>query len=177
MDNIQLSQKTQKPVVPVSDQPLTLDPNNMTEPQAVMSQPLPVQPPAPSASGQQPSPQPQYPVSGPLKEMAPIPQAPVTEYVRPSEVEPQLPDEVKEAGMEVVENKERPQLTADHKALGIEHAKESVPVVVSPTSSVQLPYTLQDAKLIEKQVPRTESRHWLAALTEYIWRKMQAVAG
>jgi len=159
MDNTKPAQPVIPPVVPVSDQSLTLDPNLMTAPTAP----------------QQPVAQPQYPVGGPHKEMAPVTKTPISEVMRPTEVQPQLQPEVQEAGVEVVENREQPQLTAEHKAVGIEHAKESVPMPLSPQPTVQLPYSLQDAKVIGKQVSRYESKHWLAALTEYIWRKFQAV--
>lgn len=173
--------QAQAPVVSVSNQPLTLDPNMLSTPmpQASVAQPVaqPVQPQVPpqTVAPIQPIQSPQYPVSGPHKEAAPIMQAPVSEYVRPTEVAPQLQPEVREAGVEVVTNPEQPQLTQEHKAVGLEPAKEAVPVVIPTQPTIQLPYTAQQAKEIEKKVPVAESRHWLAVLTEYLLKKLQGV--
>jgi len=95
--------------------------------------------------------------------------------VRPR-VAPQLPQEVAEAGVEVVTNSEQPQLTPAHQAVGIEPAKEAVPVVIPTQPTIQLPYTALEVKQIEKKVPISESKHWLAALTEYLHKKIGGVA-
>lgn len=117
--------------------------------------------------------QPAHPVSGPHKEYAPV-EAPVHEYVEPhaSEIAPILPSEVEEF-VEVVENKEEPQLTDEHRAVGIEHAPAATPVVVSDQPVVQMPYTYQQAEQVVKDTSVEESKHWLAALTEYLLRKLQ----
>ncbi len=122
----------------------------------------------------QTAPAPQY-HGGPHKEMAPISHAPVSEYLSPTEVAPQLHPEVQEAGVEAVENKEQPQLSQDHKEAGIEYAKEATPVVIPPPTTVTLPYAVEEAKQIVKKTSTAESKHWLAALTEYIVRKLQTV--
>lgn len=158
---------TPVPVVPVSTQPLTLDPNMMT-PQAVTQPSVPTMPTT--------APQISNPVSGPHKEIAPIRQAPVSEYVKPTEVAVELPQEVAEAGVEVVHNAEQPHITPEHQAVGIEPAKEAVPAVVAPApKTITLPYSAAQAKQIEKQAPLTESRHWLAALTAYLLKKLQLI--
>lgn len=167
MDN---SQQPVQPVptapVPVSTSPLTLDPNMMSEPTPVAQAQMP----------QQPAPQPQYSVSGPHKEAGPIMQAPVSEYVRPSEVTPQIPQEVSEAGVEVSPNPEHVPLNQTHQQVGIQHAKEATPVVIPTQPTVQLPYTALEAKEIEKKTSINESKHWLAALTEYLLKKIQGAA-
>lgn len=168
--SVQAPPAARSPVVPVSSEPLTLDPNMMTPQTQAVAAPQPISnAPAPA--------QPSYPVSGPHKEISPIRQAPVTEYVKPTEVAVQLPQEVAEAGVEVVHNAEQPQLTPEHQAVGIEPAKEAVPAVVAPApKTVTLPYTPTQAKQIEKQAPVTESRHWLAALTEFLLKKLQLIS-
>lgn len=173
----QVAQTVTQPIVPVSDQPLTLDPNQMSEVSS-QSQP-PAQPVIQPLS--RPIQAPQNPVSGPHKEVAPVRQmptaeAPVAEYVRPTEVAPQLQQEVVDAGVEVVHNPEQPQLTQEHKAVGLELAKEAVPVTIPAQPTTQLPYSAQEVKEIEKKVPISESKHWLAALTEYLLKKLQGAA-
>ncbi|CAN5126076.1 hypothetical protein BH09PAT1_BH09PAT1_4990 [soil metagenome] len=158
------------PVVPISNQPLTLDPNQMSEP--AVQQAL-VQPVAPVQA--QPIQTPANAISGPHKEAGPVMMAPVAEYVRPTEMAPQLQAEVAEAGVEVVNNPEQPQLTQEHKDVGIEPAKEAVPVIIPTQPSIQLPYTSLEVKNIVKKVPISESKHWLAALTEYLLKKIQGV--
>ncbi len=172
--------QTPVPVVPISDQPLTLDPNMLSTPapQAQATPQVsqqPVQQPVQPTVQPQPIQAPQYPVSGPHKEAMPVRQAPVAEYVRPTEVAPVLQQEVAEAGVEVVHNPEQPQLTPEHKAVGIEHAKEAVPVTIPMQPSIQLPYTPSQVQEIEKKVPISESKHWLAVLTEYLMKKLQGV--
>ncbi|MDP3988581.1 MAG: hypothetical protein Q8P80_05570 [Candidatus Levybacteria bacterium] len=72
----------------------------------------------------------QSPVGSVKKELVePIGQ---TEWVTPSETEPVLHAEVKEAGVEVVS--EVPQITQEQIKVGIEPAKESVPVSTTPTA-------------------------------------------
>jgi len=149
--------------VPVSPEPLTMDPNMMSEPIA-------------PTSTQKPIAQPPSPMSGPHKEAGPVYQAPVSEYVRPTEVTPQIPLEVAESGVEASPNIEQPQLTQEHKAVGIQHAKEATPVAIPTHPTVQLPYTPLEAKEIEKTTSITESKHWLAALTEYLLKKIQGTA-
>jgi len=159
-------QVVQPTPVPVSTQPLTMDPNMMSEPVVPTAAPF----------VQKPITQPQNPMSGPHKEAGPIQQAPVSEYVRPTEVTPQIPLEVAEAGVEATPNSEQPQLTQEHKAVGIQHAKETTPVAIPTHPTVQLPYTPLEAKQIEKTTSISESKHWLAALTEYLLKKIQGVA-
>jgi hypothetical protein len=142
-----------------------MDPNLMSDP-AVVAPPL----------IQKPIAQPQNPMSGPHKEAGPIMQAPVSEYVRPSEVTPQIPQEVAEAGVEVSPNPEHVPLNQTHQQVGIHHAKEATPVAIPTQPTVQLPYTPLEAKEIEKKTSTTESKHWLAALTEYLLKKIQGIA-
>lgn len=172
----QTPQTSSQPVIPISNQPLTLDPNQLSEP--AQTTPSPAQQAVPAQQLSRPIPTPPNPVSGPHKEIAPIRQvpvveAPVTEYIRPTEVSPQLNQEVVEAGVEVVNNPEQPQLTQEHKTAGLEPAKEAVPVTVPLQPTIQLPYSAQQVKEIEKKVPISESKHWLAALTEYLLKKIQ----
>lgn len=152
----QLKQDT--PVVPVSDQPLTLDPNNLS---------VPTQPPPAQVM------QVNQPIVGGHKEAGPIIQAPVSEYVKQTETAPKIEPEVAEAGVEAVVNQEQPQLTSAHAAVGIQPAKEAVPVVVSDQSALKFPYSSEQAKEIEKKTPASESRHWLAVLVAFLMKRLQ----
>ena len=117
-------------------------------------------------SGQGPvvSTAPTNPVATAHKESEPIsvvsPEAPV-EYIKPSEVvEPEIHQEVAEAGVEAVS--ETPHVTQQHQAIGITPAKESVPVQTQPTGVVQLPQTQQEAMhLLKKERDPKNSWPWL----------------
>ncbi len=158
--------------VPISDQPLTLDPNQMpVEPPPAR---VPVQVPVPAAQPIVPVPQPIG--GGAHKERAPSIQAPISEYLRPSEQMPSLSPEVAEAGIEVAPNSEQPQLDDSHKAAGIQPARDAIPVVIPQTTSIYLPYNPAQAKQVGKESSIGESRHWLAQLTGYIIRKFQSIS-
>jgi hypothetical protein len=116
------------------------------------------------------------PVSGPHKEHAPLTvEAPVAEYVRPTEVEPVLHPEVAESGVEVVEQQERPQISVEQKAVGVNHAPPVMPVSMTQTATVTLPYTPQQVVALEKTTKVDESAHWLVVLTKYIMQKLQII--
>ena len=92
------------------------------------------------------------PVSLPQKEQAPVisdaSKDQAAELIKPSEEEPKIPQEVKEAGVEAVS--EKPYLTEEHKALGIKHAKEGTPVSTQPSGIVKLPMSENEALKIIK---------------------------
>lgn len=127
-------------------------------------------------SGMQQPVQPMQPVSGPHKEHAPLTvEAPVAEYLRPTEVEPVLHPEVAEAGVEVVEQQERPQISVEQKAVGVNHAPPVMPMTVSQTQTVTLPYTPQQVLAMEKTTKVENADHWLVVLTKYIMQKLQII--
>lgn len=85
------------------------------------------------------------------------------EFITASEPTPKILPEVKDAGVEEV--KDALPLTEEHKALGIEHAKESTPVVTEPSGIVGSPLTKAQAKQIIKMHKKiADSIVWLAML-------------
>jgi len=175
MDNSQtpsqqvpVAQAIQQASVPVSTQPLTLDPNQMSEPNVSTTA-------ASSSVVPQSIQQPQYPISGPHKETGPVMQAPVSEYLRPTEVVPQISAEAAEAGVEESPNMEQFQLTSEHTAVGIKHAGNAMPVAIPTQPAMQLPYTPLEAKEVVRSTSIAESKHWLASLTEFLLKKIQGV--
>ena len=86
-----------------------------------------------------------------------------SEFIKPSESEPQISQELKEIGVESVSH--IPTLTEEHRQAGIYHAKESVPVPTEPTGSVQLPMSQAQAQSVLKLHKKvSDSIVWLAAL-------------
>ncbi|HUD44097.1 MAG TPA: hypothetical protein VMR41_00990 [Patescibacteria group bacterium] len=136
------------------------------------SQPIvpPVVPP------QQP---PAQPVSLPNKEQGPMGQ--VSEYMKPSDVaetKPEIPAEVKEAGVEHAENVEHLQLNEEHAQVGIQHAKESVPVAPTIARPAALtipnaPFTKEEAVKVFKTTGTDDTQHWLSALFLAVLKKFQ----
>lgn len=61
----------------------------------------------------------------------------------------------------------------DHEMLqaGIKEAKESLPIIHTPSGDITLPMTLPDAKIIKKTTKDDKSPHWLAEMIIYIWKK------
>lgn len=132
------------------------------------------QPNVPVTQVQQPAPQ--VAVSGPHKEHAPVTiEAPVAEYMQPTEVEPVLQPEVKEAGVEIVEQQERPEITVEQKSMGVSHAPPVMPVSVPQAQTVTLPYTPEQVATLAKTTKVEDSDHWLVLLTKYIMQKLQIV--
>lgn len=138
-------------------------------------------------SQQQQPQQPVYPVGSVAKEHGPLRQAQgelstidvQEEYIQPSgaEAKAEVSVELQEYGVEAIEEQERPNLTKDHKAVGIEHAKESVPAPTQVTTSshVQLPMTEEEALQTIKTTGASDSKHWLAMLVEKMYEKMRFV--
>lgn len=93
------------------------------------------------------------------------PETSETFQIRSSEVAPRLHPEVAEAGVEAVS--EKPEITQEHKDLGIEPAKETVPVKTQPSDSVVIP----NAPLSEQKAREVVKLHkkisqsilWMAA--------------
>ena len=103
-------------------------------------------------------------VTAAQKEYEPVSVAPVSaESITPSELEPQINPEVREAGVESVPH--LPKLTEEHKNLGIEPAKESVPVSIQPSGKIQLP-SKKEAEDMKKKGGSGDSFYWLA--TEFL---------
>ncbi len=116
-------------------------------------------------------------VPGPGKELIHAPLAPVQEYVMPSEPEPTIHPELKEYGVEASSDAEDIRLSVSQQSVGIEPAKESVPVQTSPTGAVQFPLKGEEIVQIKKTRPVTESIRWLAELVLEELKKAYQQAG
>jgi len=117
---------------------------------------------------------PPSPIGLAQKEQAPPPISPkvtseVSAIIEPSEKEPPISTEVREAGIEEVS--ERLPLTDEHKAIGIEHAGESTPVDTQP----KLPMSENEALKIIKTTKNSDSKHWLAVLIEKIYKAVKSL--
>lgn len=86
-----------------------------------------------------------------------------SDFIKPSEIEPNIHHEAAEVGVETVS--EMPKLTEEHAKVGIGLSKEATPVQTSPSGAVQLPMTAKQAKNIMKTHNKiTDSVLWLAVL-------------
>lgn len=114
--------------------------------------------------------EPDNPVGGMGKEMGPI-----AEYIAPAsphEIEPVLPTEVKEAGVESVSQQETPKVTDDQKKLGVTLAPAEIPVSMSSSMAIQIPYTYPQLQQKVKETPVDDSGHWLAVLYTFILERL-----
>lgn len=148
-----------------------MDPSDSAQNQAQTQASVPsesvVQQPAPVA--------PMGAVSGPNKETSPLTRS-SEPLIRPSEEEPQLSSEVKEAGVEVSPNPEVPNLTYEDKKAGLSHAKESTPVATEPSGLVQAPFPtpmtlVQAEEVIKKDKNTNDSKLWLSTLIRKLFRQ------
>jgi len=85
------------------------------------------------------------------------------EMIKPTEEEPKISDEVKEAGVEKVS--ELPKIGEEHEKIGIKHAKETTSVSAALSSSgVSLPQTQQGIKNLIKTKNPVQSFFWFLTL-------------
>lgn len=119
-------------------------------------------------------PQPPVSVSIGAKEQGVITQTETQNIIVPTETEPKLSPEVKEAGVEVVQS-ENPPLSQDIKQMGVEMAKDAVPVATQPIGLVQLPMTKQQALQALKQNKKDPklSVDWLALFVLKLIKKQE----
>ena len=87
---------------------------------------------------------------------------PVATDVRLSIPEPEIHPELEQIDVKSVP--EFPEVKPEHKAVGIEPAKESVPAQTAPSGLVQTPMTEEEARLTLKHAKPTESSFGLATL-------------
>ena len=128
-------------------------PGDQAQPQVQSAQP--VQPSAPAGSVN--------------KETGPV-GAPDSEFIRPSETEPQINQELKESGVEV--KSDNPDLTFEHKELGVDHAGSHVPVPSSPSGKVTMPMSEDEVTDELKTGQDDDSGKWLAGLIRKIIKAM-----
>lgn len=83
-----------------------------------------------------------------------------------SEILPNIPPEVSEAGVEAVS--EHPVLTQVHHNVGIQYSPESLPVAASIVPDT--PYTQEDAGKVFASTKTGDSSHWLSALVLKVFR-------
>ncbi len=100
-------------------------------------------------------------VGGVSKEHAPISQI-ITESIKPTEQEPVLAPELKEAGIESIAQTDNVQIPTEVNVAGVEPVKTAVPVSISPSSSVALSMTEEEVASNIKTNPPNSSVRWLA---------------
>ena len=125
--------------------------------------------PQPSVQPIQVPTQPVNPVGGVNKEVGPIsPQ--VSDILQPTESHPEIDKELAEFGVEA--RKDSPNLIAEHKEIGIDHAGPHVPVPTSPSVKVTLPMSEEEVSNMLKSGNSDESGKWLASLIKRVIRVM-----
>lgn len=87
------------------------------------------------------------------------------EFVKSSETEPQVSQELKESGVEI--KSDRPDLTFEHKELGVNHAGP-IPVSSSSPSHIILPMSEEEMTDKLKTGQDDDSGKWLAGLLKKI---------
>jgi hypothetical protein len=109
--------------------------------------------------------QPDLPTGAVNKEIGPIGGSD-SEFVKLSEAEPQISKELKESGVEAKSDK--PDLTFEHKELGLDHAGSNITVMTQSSSAVKLPMSEAEIKNKLKTGQDDDSEKWLAWLIKKI---------
>jgi hypothetical protein len=108
--------------------------------------------------------QPVVPTGSLNKETGPV-STPAPEFIKPSETEPQISQDLKELGIEA--KKDEPNVSSEHKGI-IEHAKQFAPISTPPSGKIVMPMSEEE---IEKQLKTgqdDDSGKWLARLIKKI---------
>jgi len=108
--------------------------------------------------------QPAAPVGAPNKETGPV-SIPFSEFVKPSETQPQISQELADLGVET--KKDEPNITDEHKRI-IGHAKQFTPVPTGPSGKVTMPMSEEEVVAKLKIGQDDDSGKWLARLIKKI---------
>ena len=108
--------------------------------------------------------QPSVPVGSVNKEVEPA-SAPVSEFVKPSEAQPQTDQDLAELGVEA--KKDEPNIADEHKDF-IDHAGQYTPVSTSPSGKVTMPMSEKEVEDKLKTGQDDDSGKWLAGLIRKI---------
>jgi hypothetical protein len=119
----------------------------------------------------QPLHQPVVPIGGVNKEVAPL-VGNAAEYIKPTEVKPELSKDVVEVG---VEHSPEDKLHIPHEAvqIGVSHAKEHVEHHVEPVGVVKLPQITQQQAAVMKNRSMKDAAKWLAT---FVLRQFDKIA-
>jgi|WetSurMetagenome_2_1015567.scaffolds.fasta_scaffold00523_20 hypothetical protein len=109
--------------------------------------------------------QPVAPVGSANKETGPVTASPAPEFLKPSDVEPQISQDLKELGVEA--KKDEPDIGDKQKGV-IEHAKQFTPVSSVPSNKITLPMSEEEINSNLKAGQDDDSGKWLAGLLRKI---------
>jgi len=117
---------------------------------------------SPVSVGQTPPLQPQTPVGTANKEIGHV-----SEFVKPSGAEtiPNIPPEVSE---HIKVESDKPDLTPEHKELGLDHAGSNITVSTQPAVPIKLPMSEEEIADKLKTGQDDDSGKWLAGLIRKI---------
>lgn len=108
--------------------------------------------------------QPSAPVGSVNKELGSV-VSPVSEFIKPSETEPQIEKDIAELGVEA--KKDEPNITDEHKDF-IDHAKQFTPVSSSSKNKITMPMSEEEVAEKLKTGQDDDSGKWLAGLIRKI---------
>ncbi len=92
------------------------------------------------------------------------------------EIKASVPEIAVEKSLEAVVEKsvdtEKPKITEELKKVGITHSGPGIPIETNKFSVTTMPMQYEEAKAMDKATSIRESKHWLAELVMYVWRKI-----
>jgi hypothetical protein len=122
-------------------------------------------------------PQPVSPVSGGHKEYAPIPVRTEAVSHSPAESSPQIPNELRELGIEASPDTAKPDISPAAQQAGVQPVKTAAPVLTAPSAAqpaavLPTPMSYQQAVTNLKAHKSDESVSWLSMLSKYVLEKI-----
>lgn len=122
-------------------------------------------PEEPVISIQSDIPTPPNAISGPMREFGPSISTTTAEFVKPTEAAPEVPQDAKEAGVEVSPNTDQPNISPQvQKLTGLQPVNDAVPVPTAPSDMIELPIPEAEAAQMVKTKNVLDSIRWLATL-------------
>lgn len=163
-------------------QPVPVQAGTMSQQSAPTPQPISVHPEQGPVQTATPSESTEDEIVQPAQQEVSVKPVQQTAEVDAIEMKPSTPEVSVEQSVEQVIEKspdmDRPKLSNDLKAIGVTHSGPGVPVDTNNWNVKSLPMTFEQAVAEEKQHPRlNDSKHWLAELVLYVWRKIDPTYG
>lgn len=92
------------------------------------------------------------------------------------EIRASVPEVTVEKSVEGVVEKsadtEKPEIAEELKKAGITHSGPGIPIETNKFAITSMPMPYEEAKAMDKASTLHDSKHWLAELVMYVWRKL-----
>lgn len=102
--------------------------------------------------------------------------APAVKEEQQVEITSAVPEIAVEKSVESVIEKsvdtEKPEIPEELKKVGVTHSGPGIPIETNKFAVTTMPMKFEEAKVMDKASSIKDSKHWLAELVMYVWRKI-----